>query len=115
MGSEEGSSGMNQKTAVETPEVIVEAADDPWPAWEPLVDWTVHIHQDPQILVGKPVVRGTRLSAEFLLELFASGWTEEQILGEYTHLSRDALRAVLAFAAQCVRERYPVSWPEGAT
>jgi uncharacterized protein (DUF433 family) len=106
---------MNQKTAVKTPEVIVEGVDDPWPEWEPLVDWTVHIHQDPNILVGKPVVRGTRLSAEFLLELFASGWTEEQILTEYTQVSRDALRAVLAFAAQCVRERYPVARPDGSS
>lgn len=89
----------------------VRHGEEDWPAWEPLVDWTPYIHQDPDILVGKPVVRGTRLSAEFLLELYAAGWSEEQVLAEYSWLTRDALRAVLAFAAQCVRERYPVVWP----
>lgn len=103
---------MDQKMAIDDMQIVTEAIDDPWPEWEPVVDWTVHIHQDPTILVGKPVVRGTRLSVEFLLELFAVGWTEEDILKEYTHVSREALRAVLAFAAQCVRERYPVTWPE---
>jgi uncharacterized protein (DUF433 family) len=39
-------------------------------------DWHAYIHCDPQILMGKPVVRGTRLSVEFLIGLFAAGWTE---------------------------------------
>jgi len=96
-------------------EIVEEDADEVWPPpWEPVVDWKPHIHQDPDILVGKPVVRGTRLSAEFLLELYAVGWSEDQVLESYPHLTKDALRAVFAFAAQCVRERYPVIWPEWA-
>jgi uncharacterized protein (DUF433 family) len=55
-----------------------------------------YIHSDPGILCGKPVVRGTRLSVEFLLELIALGWTEQQILGSYPRLSRAGLDAVLA-------------------
>jgi len=91
----------------------VEADEDAeWSAWEPVIDWALHLHQDPEVLVGKPVVRGTRISAEFLLELFAVGWTEEQVLAEYSHVSREALRAVFAFAAQCVRERYPTAFPD---
>lgn len=42
-----------------------------------------YIHADPAILTGKPVVRGTRLGVEFLVELFASGWTHQQVLDSY--------------------------------
>ena len=52
------------------------------------------IHSDPAILCGKPVVRGTRLSVEFLLELVALGWTDREILDEYPHLTPDGLQAV---------------------
>jgi uncharacterized protein (DUF433 family) len=110
-----GAMHMVRRTAIDEPQIVTEAIDDPWPAWEPLLDWTAHIHQDPDILVGKPVVRGTRLSAEFLIELFAAGWTEEAILEEYDQVSKEALRAVLAFAAQCIRERYPVTSPDGTS
>ncbi len=68
------------------------------------MDWREHIHSDPAILSGKPVVKGTRLSVEFLLALFAAGWTEEQVLDSYPTLDAEALRAVFAFAAEHVRE-----------
>lgn len=69
-----------------------------------MMDWRKHIHSDPEILSGKPVVIGTRLSVEFLLGLFAVGWTEEQVLDNYPKLDEEALRAVFAFAAEHVRE-----------
>lgn len=59
--------------------------------------WRDLIHSDRGILSGKPVVKGTRLSVEFLLNLLAAGWTEEQILESYPSLSRDGLAAVLAY------------------
>ena len=65
--------------------------------------WHDHIHSDPSILAGKPVIRGTRLSVEFLLGLLAEGWSEREILGNYPQLSEDALRAIFAFAAECTR------------
>jgi len=68
------------------------------------MDWREHIHSDPEILSGKPVVKGTRLSADFLLELFANGWSEEQVLEGYPNLTRDSLRAVFAFAAETTRD-----------
>ncbi|MBW7941509.1 MAG: DUF433 domain-containing protein, partial [Candidatus Kuenenia stuttgartiensis] len=43
------------------------------------MNWRNFIHSDPEILLGKPVVKGTRLSVEFILGLFANGWTERQI------------------------------------
>ncbi len=63
------------------------------------LNWRDHIHIDPDILVGKPVVRGTRLSADFLLGLLAAGWTTDDILTNYPTLTPEGLRAVLAFAA----------------
>jgi len=68
------------------------------------MDWREHIHSDPEILSGKPVVKGTRLSVDFLLELFANGWSEEQVLESYPNLTRDSLRAVFAFAAESTRD-----------
>ena len=68
------------------------------------MDWRERIHSDPEILSGKPVVEGTRLSVEFLLRLFAVGWTEEQVLESYPTLDREAIKAVFAFAAEHVRE-----------
>ena len=68
------------------------------------MDWRDHIHSDPAILDGKPVVKGTRLPVDFLLELLAAGWSEEQLLGSYPNLARDSMRAVFAFAAESARD-----------
>ena len=68
------------------------------------MDWHQHIHSDPEVLVGKPVIRGTRLSVDFILDPFARGWKEQQILDNYPTLSSDSIRAVFAFAAECMRE-----------
>lgn len=57
--------------------------------------WHDYIHSDPDILLGKPVVKGTRLAVDFLLSLFAAGWTPEQILENYPTLTPEALRAVV--------------------
>lgn len=75
------------------------------------MDWREYIHSDPGILLGKPVVKGTRLSVQFILELFAAGWKEEEILENYPILTPEALQAVFAFAAECLREEalYPIS------
>jgi len=68
------------------------------------IDWEKYIHSDPDILAGKPVVRGTRLSVEFILGLFAGGWTEQQVLENYPTLTKESLLAVFAFATDCMRE-----------
>lgn len=64
------------------------------------MDWRETIVSDPEILVGKPTIRGTRISVEFLLGLLASGWTTEQILENYPQLQKDDIQAALAFAAE---------------
>lgn len=68
------------------------------------MDWRHRIHSDPDILSGKPVVEGTRLSVEFLLRLFAAGWTEEQVLENYPNLKKEDLLAVFAYAAEAAQE-----------
>jgi uncharacterized protein (DUF433 family) len=68
------------------------------------VDWRTYIHMDPRILAGKPVIKGTRISVEYLLGMFAGGWTERMVLENYPHLTSEAIRAVFAFAADCMHE-----------
>ena len=68
------------------------------------MNWHEYIHSDPTVLVGKPIIRGTRLSVEFLLGLMAEGWTENQILDTYPQLRREALQAMFAFAAESTRD-----------
>jgi len=71
------------------------------------MNWREYIHSDAEVLLGKPVVKGTRLSVEFLLGLFAAGWTEEQVLDNYPTLTPQSLRAVFAFAT--LRKPHPLS------
>lgn len=68
--------------------------------------WQDRIVIDPAILVGKPVIKGTRLAVEFLLDLLAEGWTHEQVLKNYPQLTQDDIRAALHYAAEALkRER----------
>ncbi|WP_375468556.1 DUF433 domain-containing protein [uncultured Nostoc sp.] len=64
------------------------------------MDWRQYIHSDPKILLGKPTVKGTRLSVEFLFGLFATGWTEQQVLENYPTLTSEALKAVFVFTVE---------------
>ena len=59
---------------------------------------------DPDVLGGKPVVRGTRLSVELILELLAAGETQPDILSNYPGLEEEDIRACLAYANRVVRE-----------
>ena len=59
---------------------------------------------DPEILNGKPVVKGTRLSVEFILGLLANGWSREDILRSYPQLNEEKLNAVILFAAECIKQ-----------
>lgn len=68
----------------------------------PVIDWRRSIEIDPNTAFGKPVVRGTRLAAEFILDLYAGGWTDQDVLTSYPDLTIEDLRAVFAFAADCV-------------
>jgi len=66
--------------------------------------WQDYITTDPAVLAGKPVIRGTRLAVDFVLGLLADGWSQQQLLENYPHLSSDALRAVFAYAAEIAHD-----------
>ncbi|NEQ80923.1 MAG: DUF433 domain-containing protein [Moorea sp. SIO2I5] len=68
------------------------------------MNWREYIHSNPNILLGKPVVKGTRLSVEFILGLFAAGWTELQILESYPTLTPESIRAIFAFTVECMQD-----------
>ena len=68
-----------------------------------MVDWREFIVADPAILVGKPVLKGTRMSVDLVLELLASGYTVEQVLHEHPTLELAHVQACLAYAAEIVR------------
>ncbi len=55
---------------------------------------------NPKVMVGKPTIRGSRLTVDFVLNLFAHGATEDEILGEYRGLTRDDIRACILFATK---------------
>jgi len=61
------------------------------------VDWREYITTDEKTLGGKPIIKGTRLSVEFILELLSEGWSEKDILENYPQLSKEALRAVFQY------------------
>jgi uncharacterized protein (DUF433 family) len=68
------------------------------------MNWHEYITTDPAALVGKTVVKGTRLSVDFILELLSSGWNEEEILRNYPRLRREHILACVAYARERVAE-----------
>ena len=64
------------------------------------------ISVDPNICFGKPCIRGTRIWVSLLLDLLADGMTVEEVLAEYPQLTKDDIRAAIAYGAEMSRERY---------
>jgi uncharacterized protein (DUF433 family) len=67
------------------------------------MEWKERITVDPNVLVGKPVIKGTRIAVEFVIDLLARGWTTEQILKEYEHLTPEDIQACLAYASDMLK------------
>jgi uncharacterized protein (DUF433 family) len=63
------------------------------------MDWRDHIVSNPDILLGKPAIKGSRISVELILGWLENGWTYEQILESYPNVTRADILAALAFAA----------------
>ena len=74
------------------------------------MDWRDRITVDPRILVGKPVVKGTRIAVEMVVDLLAAGWTHQQILDSYPTLTEEDVRACLAYASEVLHSEkvYPI-------
>jgi uncharacterized protein (DUF433 family) len=58
---------------------------------------------DPQVMMGKPVIRGTRITVELILDKLAAGESVDQILSEHQRLTLEGVRAAVAFAAEAIR------------
>jgi uncharacterized protein (DUF433 family) len=67
-------------------------------------DWRDRIIVDPQVLMGKPIIKGTRIAVEFILDLLASGWTVKDILKNYPQLKKEDIIAALKYAAKLDKE-----------
>ncbi|MGE3841595.1 MAG: DUF433 domain-containing protein [Vicinamibacterales bacterium] len=67
------------------------------------MDWRDRVVAHPDVLVGKPVIKGTRISVELVMDLLAAGYTTQQIIEQYDHLTREDIQACLAYAREVVQ------------
>ncbi|HVT80615.1 MAG TPA: DUF433 domain-containing protein [Phycisphaerae bacterium] len=70
--------------------------------------WEDHIEQKPGVMMGKPVIKGTRLTVEHIVERLGAGWTEAELMESYPDLTRDEIHAALTFAAKSLSSEMTV-------
>ncbi len=75
------------------------------------MNWQDRIAVDPGVLVGKPVIKGTRMTVEFLIELLAEQWTHEQILKNYPQLTEEDIQAALYYALEVLKQEHVYPLP----
>ena len=75
--------------------------------------WKERIVIDSEILVGKPVIKGTRLAVEFIIDLLAQGWPESEILRNYPGLTRNDIQSCLAYASESLKAEKVYTFPLG--
>jgi uncharacterized protein (DUF433 family) len=75
------------------------------------LDWREHIHSDTKVLMGKPVIKNSRISVELILELYSEGWSSQQLLESYPGLSMNDLRAVFLYLKECLGQElyFPIN------
>ena len=78
------------------------------------MDWRERIETDPGICGGRPRIKGTRLTVEFVLGLKAGGWSEASILENYPQITDDDLRAVFAFVQSLIEQESFMLAPRAA-
>lgn len=62
-----------------------------------MIDWEGHISIDPEVMTGKPVIKGTRMTADHIVELLKRKWSVDQIASEYPGITREHVRACVAY------------------
>ena len=67
--------------------------------------WAKRIASNPDILAGKPIIAGTRISVELILDCMASGWSVEKVVAAYPHITPEDVLAALAFATDVLRKK----------
>lgn len=68
------------------------------------MNWEDRIVSDPQVLVGKPTIKGTRISVELVLDRLADGWSEKDILQSYPRLTKEDIQAVFSYVQECFKD-----------
>ena len=68
------------------------------------MNWKDHIISDKEILLGKPTIKGTRISVEHVIGLLAQGWSEIQIIENYPRLTKESLQAVFLYIQECIHD-----------
>jgi uncharacterized protein (DUF433 family) len=68
------------------------------------MDWREHIISDKEVLLGKPTIKGTRISIEHIVQLLAQGWSEQEVLENYPRLSKLSLQAVFSYLNECMHD-----------
>ena len=75
------------------------------------MSWSERIVVDPGVLVGKPIIKGTRISVELVIDLLARGYSEADVLDQYRHLTPEDIRACLAYASEVLRSEKVYALP----
>jgi uncharacterized protein (DUF433 family) len=75
------------------------------------MNWQQHIVSDKKVLLGKPTIKGTRLSVDHIIGLLAQGWTEHDILKNYPRLTSKDIQAVFAYVYDNIRDGLVFSQP----
>ena len=78
-----------------------------------MLNWEDRIVLDPEILAGKPIVQGTRLAVDFILDLLAQDWPEPEILRNYPGLTHEDILACLAYASASLKAEKMYPMPTG--
>jgi uncharacterized protein (DUF433 family) len=68
------------------------------------MNWKDYIVSDKEILLGKPTIKGTRISVEHIVSLLAQGWSESQILENYPRVTKESLQAVFSYIQECIHD-----------
>jgi uncharacterized protein (DUF433 family) len=68
------------------------------------MNWKNHIISDQEVLLGKPTIKGTRISIEHIIGLLAQGWSEKEILENYPRLNKESLQMVFAYVQDCLKD-----------
>ena len=67
------------------------------------MNWQDRITIDNEVLAGKPIIKGTRISVELVLDMLARGWNDQQIIRQYDHLAPEDIRACIAYASEMLK------------
>ena len=75
-----------------------------------IMNWHERIVADPAVLAGKPIIRGTRMAVEFVLDLLANGWSEAEIIRNYPRLNTEDIQACISYASALLKSErgYPI-------